>query len=134
MTDEIMHDPGERDEDYQKTVIGRALEDGEVGELLRVRLGDEELEIEYRLSWEMCDPHQANRIESEYGRGIWTRVTDEDWAKLTWQKVSRVTKDLIDIADQRAQLHLWSETHDQPIRNVVLERRAIHLKEWETVL
>lgn len=94
----------------------------------------DELEIEYRLSWEMPEISQITALEQKYGRGVWPRMTDDNWAKLAWSPSSRTSSDLVDIADQRAQLELWSATHDLPIRQVFFERRAMHVKEWVAVL
>lgn len=94
----------------------------------------DQLEIEYRLSWEMPNVDQAAKIESKYGKSVWARLTEGNWNKLSWEVVSRTSTDLADIADQRAQLELWAATKDQPIQNIVFERRAMHLPTWEPVL
>lgn len=94
----------------------------------------DQLDIEYRLSWEMPNIDQAAKIEAKYGKGIWSRLTEENWKQLSWEVVSRTSADLADIADQRAQLELWAATKDQPIQNIVFERRAMHVSQWEPVL
>lgn len=99
-----------------------------------INMKSDELQIEYRLSWEMPETAQIVALEKKYGRGVWPRMNAQDWEKLAWSPFSRTSVDLVDIADQRAQLELWSATHDLPFRKVVFERRAMHVQEWVSVL
>lgn len=94
-----------------------------------------DLQIEYRLTWEMVVPSQSYKLETKYGRNIWSRMTDDDLAKCTWEEVSRVSDDLIDIADQRATLEMWEQNRDQPVRNIRFERRPALCTEvgWTSV-
>jgi hypothetical protein len=94
----------------------------------------DDIVVEYRLSWEMPKVDQAVQLESRYGKSVWAKLSEEEWKKLTWEVTSRTSTDLADIADQRAQLELWAATKDQPIQNVVFERRAMHVERWEPVL
>lgn len=77
--------------------------------------------FEYRLSWEMpADVHLIAGIEQRYGRGIWPTY---DWDTLgEWKRTEVVFHD--NRFDQYNQLKRWAATREQPIRNVVLERRV----------
>jgi hypothetical protein len=93
-----------------------------------------DLQIQYRLKWDMVALEQIHRLESKYGRDVWERMKPEDLEKLTWTSSERVSFDLADLADQRATLDLWAITGSQPIRNVEFSRRAtLAAGEWEPV-
>lgn len=109
------HAQGEHDLDYEKTE-------------------EIELEIEYRLTWEMPDSRQVEIIEHRYGKNIWGKLAPDGWDKLAWRQTNRVDDRFTDIADQAAQLQLWANTHEQPIRNVILERRPKNVSGWEPVI
>lgn len=109
------HAQGEHDLDYEKIKE------------------DQDLEIEYRLSWEMPDTRQVEIIERRYGKAVWRTLSMGSWEQLSWRPTSREDDQFADIADQHAQLKLWADTHQQPIRNVLLERRPKNVAQWEPV-
>jgi hypothetical protein len=89
-------------------------------------------EREWRLRFESIDPHEAEAWEVRNGRGVWPRLTDKRWDALPWlPPTERVSDDESDIRDQHATLCAWAETHEQPIRNVVLECRTA--SQWSPV-
>lgn len=78
--------------------------------------------IEYRLSWQSIDSHQADRMERYHGRKVWAKLSDEEWEGLEWQTPT-VRIDGERPSDQFNTLKGWAETREQPIRNVKLEQR-----------
>lgn len=77
--------------------------------------------IEYRLSWEMPSPHQAEAAEARYGRDMSHLGWTDDWFS-TWHRVETRPADPW---DQYHTLKRWAATREQPIRNVVLEQREL---------
>lgn len=83
---------------------------------------DDPAGCQWRLSWEMPDPHQVALIEASGGPGVWPTY---DWDTLgEWRRVERITDTRSDVESQYLTLKLWAENREQPIRNVVLETRA----------
>jgi hypothetical protein len=81
-------------------------------------------EHEYRLTWESIDSMQAAAMEERYGKYVWNQLLPEQWDALSWREPTvRVGSEGSDIHDQHRTLREWARTHDQPIRNVRLERR-----------
>lgn len=86
----------------------------------------------FRVSWEMPPPTVvAFEYEDRYGPGIWRTLTDQQWDALPWHPVVNETDD-DSCLDQYRQLKEWAETHEQPIRNVKLERQ-VSQPAWEEV-
>lgn len=89
--------------------------------------------LEYRLSWESVDWRQAAHAEGTHplGRDCWTVLYP--WDGFEFQATSRIG--MSDIHAQHNMLKRWAETHEQAIRNVVLERREIPDPDagWEVV-
>lgn len=80
--------------------------------------------IEYRLTWESIDSHYAAAFEAQYGKDAWPKLSEKQWAALPWNPpIQRIG--MSDIFDQRNTLMDWARTHEQPIRNVVFEQRAV---------
>lgn len=91
--------------------------------------------IEYRLTFETVDSNWAAHFEDSGGK--YEHLWDEgDWDTLPWlPPVTRITGDA-DIHGQHAQLKRWADSHEQPIRNVRLERRQMVVVEdegWDPV-
>lgn len=89
--------------------------------------------VEYRLSWESPDTWQVASIEHMEGRAVWPTF---DWDKLRdWHRTEVVFLEGSDRMGQYHTLKKWAETREQPIRNVVLERREIPVEDegWEVV-
>lgn len=83
----------------------------------------------YRLLFETIDPHQAETFEQHYGTAIWRNLNDVEWGALSWHEVSREADTPSEITAQYENLLAWAESHEQPIRNVRLERSAASA--WE---
>lgn len=93
------------------------------------------MSVQYRLTFESIDTHHAAAMEHQYGKKVWPMLTDEQWAALPWTPpVERISGDG-DIRGQHTTLRKWAETHEQPIRNVRLERREVPDDEsgWQPV-
>lgn len=84
----------------------------------------------YRLTFESIDPVQAATFEQHYGPAIWRNLSDREWDNLLWHEVSREADAPGDIEAQYRNLLMWERTHEQPIRNVRLER-AVAVTSWE---
>lgn len=78
---------------------------------------------EYRLSWESLPSHFCADVEAKSGRGIWGALTPSEWDALPWREPT--VKVTTDPWQQYNTLKEWSESHDQPIRNVRLEQREV---------
>lgn len=89
--------------------------------------------VEYRLTWETCDPRSYHLIQNKYGNDCWSRMTEEQWNHLRWIPMEQLSLSLLEVIDRRAKLALWAESHDMPVRKVLLERRSVHLSYWEPV-
>lgn len=89
--------------------------------------------VEYRLTWDMCEPQMVDYMVSRHGRDVWALMNEKQWSKIRWMRTSRTSFDLVDLADQRAQLQSWAESRVEPIRNVQLQRRSVHLSQWDDV-
>lgn len=88
---------------------------------------------EYRLSWESPDPWACSATEDAYGKDCWPRVV---WDELPgWHRTEVKFLEGSDRMGQYETLKRWAETREQPIRNVVLERREVDLTDegWEAV-
>jgi hypothetical protein len=88
--------------------------------------------FEYRLTWESIDPFWAGAFQGRYEH-LWD---EGDWDTLPWTApVSRVAGEDGGIHDQHRALKQWAESHEQPIRNVRLERRELLVDDegWEPV-
>ena len=85
----------------------------------------------YRLTFDTIDPHQAEQLEYQYGPKIWPTLTDQQWAMLRWHPVSKTADTPGAITEQYRNLVMWERTHEQPIRNVRLERSVTNA--WESV-
>lgn len=83
---------------------------------------------EYRLSWEMPKNHWwVAAQEDRFGRAVWVAEWEANqWDSPEWQSVewSPVTRIDTNPWDQYNGLSKWADTHEQPIRNVKLERRT----------
>lgn len=90
--------------------------------------------MEYRLSWDMpLDLLKVDALERQHGKDIWLTY---DWDQLgTWVTSEVRWKDgeREDGFDQYNKLKEWSETKEQPIRNVKLEQRPVDEGNWEKV-
>lgn len=88
-------------------------------------------EYQYRLSWMTVGSIAAAELESEYGRDIWSAY---NWDLLDWWPVEILflEDELEKHLTQARQLAAWWKSHEQPIRDVVLERRPVSI-EWEGV-
>lgn len=78
-------------------------------------------EYEYRLSWQSVPSHYAAGREMADGRDVWQSLTDAEWDALPW--LESISKIDTNPWDQYNTLLRWSEGHEQPQRNVTLERR-----------
>ena len=80
---------------------------------------------EYRLSWEMPDRFWADGYRN---------VTDytDVWDYIPWKEPTvKISTDYNQIIGQYRMLKQWASTKQQPIRNVVLERRKYTPTDWE---
>jgi hypothetical protein len=84
----------------------------------------------WRLEFESIDPYQAADIELTFGKGIWPRMSDAQWASLSWHPVSKEGTEL-GLRDQHRTLKEWATTHEQAIRNVRLLRSALAWTEMD---
>lgn len=93
------------------------------------------MRAEYRLTWESIDPRWAYYFVAQ--KGSYQDLWDEGaWDTLPWQPPTvRIGGEDSGIHGQHNQLKRWAETHTEPIRNVVLERREIVVDDggWEVV-
>lgn len=88
----------------------------------------------YRLSWESIDPHQAADMERRFGRGVWRTLSQDAWDQLSWHPVVKEADTPADVTAQHDNLKAWADSHEQPIRNVRLERSAAPAApSWEPV-
>jgi hypothetical protein len=89
--------------------------------------------IVYRLTWESINTWQAAGMEQSYGKDVWPSLPDEKWASLAWQEPTVKVAD--NPWDQYHTLKRWAATHEQPIRNVRLEKRQEPVPDagWERV-
>lgn len=79
--------------------------------------------VEYRLSWESPkDFHLIAAIEDRYGKNVWPNY---DWETLGEWLRTEVVFIGNDRFDQYHTLKRWAETREQPIRDVLLEKREI---------
>ena len=81
--------------------------------------------VEYRLTFESISPFQADEMEQRHGKGVWPRLAEHAWDALSWRKPT--VKITTDPWDQYRTLKRWADTHEQPIRNVILEQRPAPL-------
>lgn len=72
----------------------------------------------YRLSWEMPPAVVIDRVEAQRGPEIWPSY---EFDTLTWHRVETITDNP---HGQHETLTRWAENHEQPIRNVKLEKLA----------
>ena len=80
---------------------------------------------EYRLSWEMPDPHWAAQYPSVYDfSNVWEYIP---WPNNPTVKVTTEHS----VLNQYRMLKRWSATKEQPIRNVTIEWRRYTPTEWE---
>lgn len=92
-----------------------------------------DLQIQYRLTWEMVELGQSHKLETKYGAEVWKRITPQDLELLDWVRSSRESFDLADIADHRASLDVQA-VMGKPIRHVELQRRAtLAAGDWEPI-
>lgn len=92
-----------------------------------------DLQIQYRLTWEMVELSQSHKLESKYGDEVWKRIKPEEMELFDWVRSSRESFDLADIADHRATLDVQVAI-GKPIRNVELMRRATLAGDnWEPI-
>lgn len=77
---------------------------------------------EYRLTWETADPQQCAAMEYSLGKDCWPRV---DFDSLKWHKSGPVLFTSEERLDQYRNLKAWADSHEQPIRNVLLEQREV---------
>lgn len=64
-------------------------------------------------------------MEYTHGKGVWPRLTEAEWDALPdWHRTT-----VVFVGNERMRqyhtLKRWAETHEQPIRNVTLEKREI---------
>lgn len=77
---------------------------------------------EYRLSWESVDSFFCATAEQRFGRDVWQRTSwDEFIPEHQWHTTSVVFTE--GRWDQYNLVRKWADTHEQPIRNVRLEKR-----------
>ncbi len=85
---------------------------------------------EWRLSWEMADPHWCANTVAEHGKGVYKTIPDDAWDNLPWcPPIVKVVQTWPEIKNQYETLRRWAETHEQPVRNVKLESRTAG--DWE---
>lgn len=89
-------------------------------------------EVEYRVSWEMPDAVFVAEMEARRGERVWEALSPEAWDLLPWKLTQRVSRQ-DDTIDQAEQLLKWAKSHEQPIRNVVIEKRLLPVHEWTIV-
>jgi hypothetical protein len=86
----------------------------------------------YKVVFESVSPHQAAELKAQYGRGIWPRLSDEEWESLKWlPPVTSEQGSANVLRDQYKRLLDWSRTREQPIRNVKFFRAQG--SEWEEI-
>lgn len=85
---------------------------------------------ELKLSWEMLDPHIAEAMHSQYGKGYWTRIADKPAYEKCWISTSVVfAEGDVSREQQHKQLKAWEASQQEPIRNVRLQKRTTG--EWQ---
>lgn len=84
---------------------------------------------EFKLSWEMPDPHWAYLICGEAEAFDFAPI----WDSIPWRThpTVKIVPSFEDIRDQYATLRMWEDTKTQPIRNVKLEVRAYIPSPWQ---
>lgn len=89
--------------------------------------------VQYRVSWEMPPAIMfVADYEDRHGKDVWPTLTEEEWNELPWAPCARVVDDRIEaVLPQFKQLSSWAESHEQPVRNVKLEKRTP--AEWEEI-
>lgn len=94
---------------------------------------------EYRLQFTTLSPLDCQMKETSWGPKVWGTLSDAEWEDLPWKAPTVKTlvdkgnaspehRNYLDIAllrDQHHNLLHWAMTHEQPIKDVSLERRTI---------
>lgn len=80
----------------------------------------------YRLSFDTIDANMIDYCAFQYGEECWPLI---DFKNLRWHTVRKETTSPFTQYDQ---LKRWAQSHEQPIRNVILER-LVTQPVWERV-
>lgn len=80
---------------------------------------------QYRLQWRTIPSIVAAEMEDRYGRNVWKSLTDAMWEALPWAEKPTSVVFTDGRFDQYTTLRRWADSHDQPIRDVVLEQREV---------
>jgi len=86
----------------------------------------------YRLTFETLDMIFVSDMEARKGEKCWLTIGKYQWETLPWHPIVKEATENTGILDQHAQLKQWAQTHEQPIRNVKLER-LVSQPVWEVV-
>lgn len=79
----------------------------------------------YRLTFESIDPFQAYEMVRRHGKAIWPQLNQEDWDALQWlPPISKESEMPAELQAQYETLSAWAASHEQPIRNVRIERQT----------
>lgn len=80
---------------------------------------------EYRLSWEVLDPHICAQLADNYGKAYWTlpNVREVYQAVDNWHRSEVVFHEDSTRMKQYETLKSWEENGIQPVRRVRLEKR-----------
>ena len=90
-------------------------------------------QVYYRIKFETVDSSYVTRVVDQFGETYWPTLTDEQWDALLWYPVcTSERREDTGILDQHVKLKQWAASHEQPVRNVVLEK-LVHEPEWVVV-
>lgn len=72
----------------------------------------------YKVTFESISPFVAAEMEARHGRDVWSRLSSAEWDALKWHPVTSEQGTPNTLRDQYKRLLAWSQSHEQPIRNV----------------